>query len=49
MALTLLWDADGVLFKTFKDNGHFRWSETIEQDLGLTGPVIKRLFTEGWG
>ena len=48
MERMILWDADGVLFQTFTTDGHFRWSQTVEADIGLTEPLLHRLFTEEW-
>ncbi len=48
MERMILWDADGVLFDTFTPEGHFRWSQNIEHDLGITPALIKKIFSDGW-
>jgi HAD superfamily hydrolase (TIGR01509 family) len=44
----IIFDVDGVLIRNFNDNKEFLWSQTIGEDLGVTPPVLKDIFSEGW-
>ncbi|MDD3181364.1 MAG: HAD-IA family hydrolase [Alphaproteobacteria bacterium] len=44
----VVWDADGVIFRTFNDRGEFIWSATLMQDLGIALDVIEDIFSDQW-
>ncbi|NRB10407.1 MAG: HAD-IA family hydrolase [Rickettsiaceae bacterium] len=45
---TVIFDVDGVIFKTRDDNGAYLWSRTIKNDLGLTSEHFSAIFSEKW-
>ncbi len=44
----IIFDVDGVLFKTYDQNKNFLWSSTIKQDLGLTSEHLSVIFSHKW-
>ena len=46
MSKVILFDVDGVLIKSFDESGRFLWSANIENDLGLSGDVMRDIFAE---
>lgn len=46
--MLFVWDADGVLFRTFDAAGRFAWSARIKEDLGISGAVLKEVFGPLW-
>jgi len=44
----IVWDADGVLFNTFDEQGRFRWSRTIVDDLAVDPKIFAHVFSAGW-
>ena len=44
---TIIWDADGVLFNTFDEDGKFLWSKAIVEDLNIDIAVLDHIFA-GW-
>ena len=45
---TVIWDADGVLFNTFDEQGRFRWSKNIVEDLKIDTAVFAHIFSPAW-
>lgn len=48
MSEVILFDVDGVLVRNFNDKKEFLWSLTIERDLGVTGAVMRDIFSGRW-
>ena len=46
---TIIFDVDGVIFKTHDENGNYLWSRTNKKDLGLTSEHFLVIFSEKWG
>jgi HAD superfamily hydrolase (TIGR01509 family) len=44
----IIFDVDGVIFKTHDDNGNYLWSRNIKDDLGLTSEHFSAIFSEKW-
>ncbi len=44
----VVWDADGVIFRTFNDRGEFIWSVTLTQDFGIALDTIEDIFSDQW-
>ena len=45
----VIFDVDGVIFKTHDKNGNYLWSHNIKKDLGLTSKHFSVMFSERWG
>lgn len=48
MSKVILFDVDGVLIRTFNDKKEFLWSLHIERDLGVTGAMMRDIFSGSW-
>lgn len=44
----IIFDVDGVVFKTHDERGNYLWSRTVKKDLGLTSEHFSRIFSEKW-
>ena len=44
----VIFDVDGVIFKTHDENGNYLWSRSIKKDLGLTSNHLSIIFSEKW-
>lgn len=44
----IVFDVDGVLIRNFNEKGEFLWSTNIQHDLGVTGAVMRDIFSAGW-
>lgn len=45
----IIFDVDGVIFKTHDEVGNYLWSRTIKEDLGITSKHFSMIFSEKWG
>lgn len=45
----IIFDVDGVLFKTYDENGDFLWIRSTKEDLGLSLDHLSIIFSEKWG
>ena len=44
----IIFDVDGVVFKTHDESGNYLWSQSIQEDLGLTSKHFSVVFSEKW-
>ncbi len=44
----IIFDVDGVIFKSFDLNGNYLWSHAIKEDLGLTPEHLSLIFSDKW-
>ncbi|MCE2993533.1 MAG: HAD family hydrolase [Alphaproteobacteria bacterium] len=44
----IIFDVDGVIFKTYDENGNFLWCRNIKNDLGLTSKHLSFIFSDKW-
>ena len=44
----IIFDVDGVIFKTHDENGNYLWSQSAKEDLGLTSKHFSIIFSEKW-
>jgi len=44
----IIFDIDGVVFKSFDKEGNYLWSSSIEKDLGLTPKHLSLIFSYQW-
>lgn len=44
----IIFDVDGVIFKTHHPDGGYLWSRTIKADLGLTKKHFQKIFSPAW-
>jgi len=44
----IIFDVDGVIFKSQDGNGKFLWSQSAKEDLGLTSQHFSVIFSEKW-
>ena len=44
----IVFDLDGVIFKSHDENGNYLWSRSIKEDLGLTLKHFSIIFSEKW-
>lgn len=44
----IIFDVDGVIFKTHDASGNYLWSQNIKRDLGLTSKHFSVIFSEKW-
>ena len=44
----IVFDVDGVVFKTHHENGSYLWSRSVKEDLGLTSKHFSIIFSEKW-
>jgi len=44
----IIFDVDGVIFKTHNEVGHYLWSQTIKEDLGISSKHFSMIFSEKW-
>ena len=44
----IVFDVDGVIFKTHDENERYLWSRTAKEDLGLTKNHFKEIFSSNW-
>lgn len=44
----IIFDVDGVIFKTHDASGNYLWSQNVKEDLGLTSKHFSLIFSEKW-
>lgn len=44
----IIFDVDGVVFKTHDESGNYLWSQSVKEDLGLTSKHFSLIFSEKW-
>ena len=44
----IIFDADGVLFKSHDKSGKYLWSRRIKEDLGMTSKHFSLIFSDKW-
>lgn len=44
----IIFDVDGVIFKAHDEVGHYLWSSTIKEDLGINSKHFSIIFSEKW-
>ena len=44
----IIFDVDGVVFKTHDESGNYLWSQNVKEDLGLTPKHFSVIFSEKW-
>lgn len=44
----IIFDVDGVVFKTHHEDGNYLWSKNVKEDLGLTSKHFSVIFSEKW-
>lgn len=44
----IIFDVDGVIFKTQDKSGNYLWSQNIKEELGLTSKHLSAIFSEKW-
>ena len=42
----IIFDVDGVVFKTHDESGNYLWSQRVKEDLGLTSKHLSIIFSE---
>lgn len=44
----IIFDVDGVVFKSIDAHGKYFWSQNIKKDLGIRGEHLKKIFSKQW-
>lgn|GEM_PF-6938300 len=44
----VVFDVDGVVFRSLNENGKYLWSRTAKEDLGLTKDHFRKIFSSNW-
>jgi putative hydrolase of the HAD superfamily len=44
----IIFDVDGVVFKSLDSDGKYLWSKTIKEDLGLRREHFQKIFSKQW-
>lgn len=44
----IIFDVDGVVFKTYDEHGSYLWSRNIKEDLGITQKHFSFIFSKKW-
>lgn len=48
MTKAIIFDVDGVVFKTHNEDSKYLWSRTIKKDLGITSQHFSEIFSDKW-